>query len=353
MGWFTEALLQLFMDVVLPILGIIATAIVCVLPIVPIKIILEKFFPDDKYETLRGFIILAFFAFVTMVWTVDFCHLIAEKKPFLSFKIPNYNYTIQVLNFIDNINLGNTSLAYAVRKNSFNQYKNIKAAFNDKDFESIGIFSDINEEYIKLDNKYGSKINNDYKQLYLQELKNNLNEYTDKNNNLCILRDEASSNHPIYGRGLWFVAIFGKIIPKMYFIPNRIFLYPRLALSYLYQSDINDSKESIIELTQILYRFDDICIQEKNSNSKDYKNLQMDFYKTLNKGKNKDINKYSYPVFINIYPKTIILMKKNVDNNYLCSDKRVFDYYLASLSLNMQEDPEIMHIVKDQCNYNK
>lgn len=250
---------------------------------------------------------------------------------------------------MNNIHLGNTKISYILRKNLLKQYKNIKNGFNDKDYEAIGTFCNINEDYIKTESKYTENINKEYKQLYLSELKNNLDNYVDRNNNLGILRFSEYESTAIRGSAL--ACLLLDIHPKAYSVPNRIIFYPQLALSYLYQANIEQSEETINELTEILFNFDVVLNQEKNNNSSDYQNNNKDFYRIFHNSKNKNMQNYSYPVFINKYPETILQMQLNVDKENICSNTYIFDYYLESLKYGSEENPEIIRIIKDECKY--
>lgn len=314
-------------------------------------LILKKIFPNKKDEVLKNILFVIIFVFVLFTWLEDCGGMICNNIPKLSYKIANYNYSIKALSFINNIHLGNTKISYILRKNLFKQYKNIKNGFNDKDYEAIGTFNNINEDYIKIESKYSDKINQEYKQLYLNELKNNLDNYIDRNKNLGILRFSKYERTAVKGSGV--ARFLLNIHPKAYSVPNRIIFYPQLALSYLYQADIKQSKETINELTKILYNFEVVLNQEKNNNSEDYKNNKMDFYRVFHDNKNKNIMNYSYPVFINKYPETILQMQWEIDKDNICSNTYIFDFYLESLKYGSLENPEIMRIIKDECKYNK
>lgn len=315
-----------------------------------LNLILKKIFPNKKNETLKNILFIVIFFFVLFTWIEDCCGLIFDNKATLSYKIANYNYSIKALSFINNIHLGNTKISYILRKSLLEQYKNIKNDFNDKDYEAIGTFSNINEDYIKTESKYVDNINKEYKQLYLNELKNNLDNYVDRNNNLGILR--FSKYERTANRGSSLTCLLLDIHPKAYSVPNRIIFYPQLALSYLYQANIEQSKETINELTKILFNFDVVLNQEKNNNSEDYKNNKRDFYRIFHNNKDKNMMNYSYPVFINKYPETILQMQWNIDKENICSNTYIFDFYLESLKYGFLENPEIIRIIKDECNYN-
>lgn len=320
-------------------------------PVYFLNLILKKIFPNEKDETFKNILFIVIYVFVLFTWLEDCCGLIFDNKPTLSYKIANYNYSIKALSFMNNIHLGNTKISYILRKNLLKQYKNIKNGFNDKDYEAIGTFCNINEDYIKTESKYTENINKEYKQLYLSELKNNLDNYVDRNNNLGILRFSEYESTAIRGSAL--ACLLLDIHPKAYSVPNRIIFYPQLALSYLYQANIEQSEETINELTEILFNFDVVLNQEKNNNSSDYQNNNRDFYRIFHNSKNKNMQNYSYPVFINKYPETILQMQWNVDKENICSNTYIFDYYLESLKYSSEENPEIIRIIKDECKYKK
>lgn len=119
----------------------------------------------------------------------------------------------------------------------------------------------------------------------------------------------------------------------------------------MYQVNIEQSEETINELTEILFNFDVVLNQEKNNNSSDYQNNNRDFYRIFHNSKNKNMQNYSYPVFINKYPETILQMQWNVDKENICSNTYIFDYYLESLKYGSEENPEIIRIIKDECKY--
>lgn len=323
--------------------------IILLAPAAILNSILKKILPNEKDETRRNILFVVIYFFILLTWMEDCSGLVYDNKYTLSYKVANYNYSIKALSFINNIHLGNTKFSYILRKNLFKQYRNIKNDFNVRDYEAIGTFCNINEDYIKINSKYEDKINKEYKQLYLNELKDNLDNYVDRNNNLGILRLPEYERTANRGSGL--TCLLLNIHPKAYSVPNRIIFYPQLALSYLYQANIEQSKETINELTEILFNFEVVLNQEKNNNSEDYKNNKRDFYRIFHQTKNKNVISYSYPVFINKYPETILQMQWNIDKNNICSKTDIFDYYLKSLEYGSIEDPMIMHIIKEDCKY--
>lgn len=323
--------------------------VILLTPACILNLILKKIFPNDKDETRKNILFVVIYFFILLTWIEDCSGLVYDNKYTLSYKVANYNYSIKALSFINNIHLGNTKIAYILRKNLFKQYRNIKNDFNVRDYEAIGTFSNINEDYIKINSKYEDKINKEYKQLYLNELKDNLDNYVNRNNNLGILRFPEYKRTANRGSGL--ACLLLDLHPKAYSVPNRIIFYPQLALSYLNQANIEQSKETINELTEILFNFEVVLNQEKNNNSEDYKNNKRDFYRIFHKTKNKNIMSYSYPVFINKYPETILQMQWDTDKENICSNTYIFDYYLESLKYGFLENPEIMRIIKDKCKY--
>ena len=289
----------------------------------------RKIFPNKTskeitmYQMCPALIIL----YLIWLWLINY-FLYIQDLP--SDKIASYKYTINVLSVIDNVNLGNTQIANVIRMNLYKQYKSIKNILPDDSYTIIGIFNDINNEYIKIKSKYGSNSDDNYENLYKEELKNNLKEY--------IFRNKTIDNMT-YG-------YFSDYLRLKYVIPNRIVFYPKLALSYLSNGNILKTRDSIQELTDILNNFEIVLTQEKNIKTSQYNLFKNGI------GNQKEF-KYTYPIFINQYSKAIILITKDIDNNNLCSKTDIFDYYLKSIyEYKQKADPIIFQIINDECKYN-
>ncbi|MBR6163380.1 hypothetical protein IKQ26_05795 [bacterium] len=306
------------------------------IPFYLLNLILEKVFPNKNNTKLKNIILCCVFLLIMTPWLRD-CMQATVESPRLAFRIANYQYTHRILCVIDFVRLGNIKIADSLRHNVFNQYMKIKNSFKDNEYEAIGLFSHINDEYINIQNK--CNIDAKYKQLYLDELKRNLDSYIIRNSNLDMDRLD------------WRYFAYNIPFIKDYYIPNRINFYPRLALSYLYQADIQNSKETIYELSNILLNFDIVLNQEKENNTRDYRTKQTEYNYIIQKKLLRHLRDYTYPVFINQYPQAIIKMAKDLEDENLCSMTIIFDYYFESLKYGYNENPEIMHIIKDQCNY--
>lgn len=289
----------------------------------------KKLFPDfqsfSNIPTKKQSIFIIIVFFLMFPWLVDWTAAFKEN-PFLAYKIANYHYTINILGILDKIKLKDTNIAYFFRNSMFNQYINIKNSFAKDAYNAIGCFNDIDLEYARyLQNTSTNKEKyNQYKDKYIKELKNILEEYSSRNHTLYMLTTRSRND-------------------ISYTIPNRLIFYPKLALNYLHYSFSKNPNQSIEELTNILKAYDVIYKQEKDNDTYQYQLF------------NGAYNKYKfylvYPSFINKYSKTIILMQNNIDKENICSQTDIFDYYLKSLEYDFIEDPIIMHIIKEDCKY--
>lgn len=250
-----------------------------------------------------------------------------NEKPSITYKIARYHYTVNILSILDKIKLNDTNIAYFFRNSVFNQYINIKNSFDKDAYNAIGCFNDIDleyERYFQNNSSYKEKYHQ-YNDKYLKELKSILKEYPTRNKTFYMLTTRAAKDF------------------LSYVIPNRLILYPKLALSYLNYSTFTKSEQTIQELTDILKIYDEIYNQENDSDNYQYQRFkgirnQRKFYLV-------------YPSFINKYSKEIILMKNDIDRDNICSNTDIFDYYLKSLKYGHIEEPEIMHIIKEECKY--
>lgn len=289
----------------------------------------KKLFPDFKSSpnipTKKQGIFIIIVFFLMFPWLVDWTAAF-EEKPFLAYKIANYHYTINILDILDKIKLNDTNIAYFFRNSMFNQYINIKNSFDKDIYNTIGCFNDIDLEYARYfqNNPTNKKKYNQYKDKYIKELKNILEEYSSRNQTLYMLTTRSWND-------------------ISYTIPNRLIFYPKLALSYLSYSTFTKSEQTIQELTDILKIYDEIYNQEKDNDTYQYQ--------LFNGASNKHKFYLVYPYFINKYSKAIILMQNDIDKENICSKTDIFDYYLKSLEYGSIEDPMIMHIIKEDCKY--
>ena len=265
----------------------------------------------------------------------DFSTLAAPKDFFTLCKVANFHYTERVLLQLDNLKLQDTKLSIIIRNNLMNQYMKLNNSFSSDNYNAIGFFYTISNEFEKYSyNRYLQAENiktkntidsyNAYKTIYLQELYKVLMEYS--------YRDKSKK---------MYLDIYGYHYLR-YVIPNRITIFPYFALAYLKYNTIEIDEKNLKELKYIFSSFETIYNQEQNLNTQQYR--------ARNNKINKQIFDYYYPKFLNAYATEIIFIENKMNKESLCADIQYFKDYSQMTLFNGNKNKEILNIIH-QCNY--
>ncbi len=226
----------------------------------------------------------------------------------------------------------NSNISYFFRKRLFNQYISIKNSYDDNFYNAIGLFYPISNDFKLL---YSLNENNDklsekekakyleYKEQYLSELYKVLMEYRERNNSI---RNFITS-------GGWRGS-------SLYRLPNRITLYPELALLYLhFIGNFTIDEKTYNDFKYIYETFDIVYNQEKTKFSR--------HYTTLNLRMHKEQFDFYYPQFIRLYTQNNILYSDILYPEInICETSNVCEKYLQIIKEpNQEANTKILKII--------
>ncbi|MBR6162770.1 hypothetical protein IKQ26_02600 [bacterium] len=228
------------------------------------------------------------------------------KYPSATFKNTKMCLTFFSIRQLDKINLHESRIAYKIRYSLFNQYKNANQYFPKDEYSGIGLFYLVDDEYNLFKNKEIKHTNefNSYKEKYIRELDKILSEYYERN----------TVKARIANRTTWQTRVWA--------IPNRINLYQKLSLSYIYNSDLSANKNSLKKLKSILVTNDSIINETKLVHFPTYSGAT--FSKEF---------KQRNPQFLFQYSTNIIRTENKLIPEVICDDKFVIDKYIESIDL--------------------
>lgn len=277
----------------------------------------NKLLNRNKISRFRIFII-TILLILTYIYSMDIFWYGGNIK--FNFKVANYhllNYCLFSSNFYSFITKKNSNVSYFLRNMLYHQYYSIKKSSIINLYNAIGTFYSINNDFKFLysinENNKGTSIKEkckyqNYKKIYIKELKEILGEYQYRN---------YSTKNFLH---------LGTRDGGTYRIPNRIIFYLDLAICYIQFSNIERNAENLEFLEYILNSYDIIYKQEYENDTEQYK--------SINYGINKKQFDSYYGKFLYCYSKNIILIEHELyPNKNICNESNICNKYMESLTI--------------------